>query len=191
MEWEVIPTWWVNAWFIHPSSEVSATTLSTLVCILMFDCAVQYCKLQRYTILVTFPCKILEIYLVRYMIDCEFVMIRGSFGGPFRCNQSRGDIKRLKNPYDVSPSMQYSEALEDFSTSSIIDSRAKILVMYIIFSLVFIDSFHLVLIFIAWHLPLFGLLSILSCSWITHSHFFFLSFIFLKDFFFFLALIFA
>ena len=96
MEWEVIPTWWVNAWFIHPSSEVSATTLSTLVCILMFDFAVQYCKLQRYTILVRFPCKILEIYLVRYMIDCEFVMIRGSFGGPFRCNQSRRDIKGSK-----------------------------------------------------------------------------------------------
>ena len=57
--------------------------------------------------------------------------------------------KRLKNPYDVSPSMQYSEALEDFSTSSIIDSHAKILVMFIIFSLVFIDSFHLILIFIA------------------------------------------
>ena len=90
----VVPTWWVSAWFIHPSSDVSATTLSTLVRILMFDCAIQYCKLQRYTILVRFPCKILEIYLVRYMIDCEFVMIRGSFGGPFGCNQSRGGIDR-------------------------------------------------------------------------------------------------
>ena len=80
---------------IHsPLSEVSATTLSTLVRILMFECAVQYCKLQRYMILVRFPCKILEIYLVRYMIDCEFVMIRGSFGGPFGCNQSRGGIDR-------------------------------------------------------------------------------------------------
>ena len=85
----VVPTWWVSAWFIHPLSEVSATTLSTLVRILMFDCVVQYCKLQRYTILIRFPCKILEIYLVRYMIDCEFIMIRGSFGGPFGCNQSR------------------------------------------------------------------------------------------------------
>ena len=90
----VVPTWWVSAWFIHPSNDVSATTLSTLVRILMFDCAVQYCKLQRYMILVRFPCKILEIYLVRYMIDCEFVMIRGSFGGPFGCNQSRGGIDR-------------------------------------------------------------------------------------------------
>ena len=90
----VLPTWWVSAWFIHPLSDVSATTLSTLVCILMFDCVVQYCKFQRYMILIRFPCKILEIYLVRYMINCEFVMIRGSFGGPFGCNQSRGGIDR-------------------------------------------------------------------------------------------------
>ena len=90
----VVPTWWVSAWFIHPLSDVSATTLSTLVCILMFDCVVQYCKFQRYMILIRFPCKILEIYLVRYMINCEFVMIRGSFGGPFGCNQSRGGIDR-------------------------------------------------------------------------------------------------
>ena len=75
-----------------PLSEVTVATLSTLVHILMSDCVVQYCKLQRYMILVRFPSKILEIYLVRSMIDCEFVMIRGSFGRPFRSNQSRGGI---------------------------------------------------------------------------------------------------
>ena len=59
----------------------------------------------------------------------------------------------------------------------IIDSCAKILVMFMIFSLVFIDSFHLVLIFITWQLPLFSLLSILSCGQITHSHFCFFQFL--------------
>ena len=52
--------------------------------------------------------------------------------------------------------------------------------MFLIFSLVFIDSFHLVLNFLAWQLPLFGLLSILSCGQITHSDFCFSHF--LKDF---------
>ena len=70
--------------------------------------------------------------------------------------------------------------MEEFSKSFTIDSCAKILVMFIIFSLVFIDSFHLVLNFLAWQLPLFGLLSILSCGQITHSDFCFSHF--LKDF---------
>ena len=100
----VVPTWWVSAWFIHPpkwsdcghslytSTYFNVWLCCTILQVAKFDFVVQYCKLQRYMIPVRFPSKILEIYLVRSMIDCEFVMIRGSFGRPFRSNQSRGGI---------------------------------------------------------------------------------------------------
>ena len=109
----------------------------------------------------------------------------------------RKDIKGSK-PLWYFPSMQYFKFKHwkflffiIFFTSSNIDSCAKILIMFIIFSLVFIDFFHLILIFIAWQLPLFGLLSILSYGQITHSHFcfpHFWKFFFLNFFFFVLFL---
>ena len=95
------------------------------------------------------------------------------------CNVSRVQVIERKDIKGLKPLWYFSkcailwiQALEDFSTSSIIDTCAKILDIFIIFSLVFIDSFHLVLIFLSWRLPLFGLLSILSCGQITHSLFF-------------------
>ena len=73
--------WWANTlstWCTHPPSEVSATTLS----------------LHSYVSFNVWLCCIMQVAKVydTCKIFLWIVMIRGSFGGPFGCNQSKGAL---------------------------------------------------------------------------------------------------